>query len=68
MLNRNVNNSRHVVLLGAAANVASLPDGDASGRKLPTMNNFVETLDLSSMLDKAGIVYKIAILKKSTLI
>lgn len=58
MLDKNVNNSPHVVLLGAGASVASFPNGDASGKKLPTMNNFVETLGLSSILDKARIPYE----------
>jgi len=58
MVNRNVNNFPHVVLAGAAGSGANLPDGDASGRKLPAMNNFVETLDLSSILHNAGIPCK----------
>jgi len=58
MLDKNVNNSPHVVLLGAGASVASFPNGDANGKKLPIMNNFVETLGLSRILDKTGIPYE----------
>src|ERR1044071_7849227 len=32
----------HLVLLGAGASRAALPDGDASGQKLPLMNDFVD--------------------------
>ena len=46
---------RHVVLLGAGASCAATPTGDASGRRLPVMANFVETLGLGQLLDRAGI-------------
>ena len=58
ILDKNVNNSPHVVLLGAGASVASFPNGDANGRKLPVMNNFIEVLGLSKILDKEDIVYE----------
>lgn len=40
----------HVVILGAGASYAAFPNGDMHGRKLPLMNNFVETLGLESLL------------------
>ncbi|MCU0649031.1 MAG: hypothetical protein MUF00_13605 [Gemmatimonadaceae bacterium] len=46
---------RHLVLLGAGASCAATPHGDAKGRRLPVMNNFVETVGVGSLLDKAGI-------------
>jgi NAD-dependent SIR2 family protein deacetylase len=40
----------HVVLLGAGASYAALPNGDKYGKKLPLLNNFVEVLELESIL------------------
>ena len=42
----------HVVILGAGASVAACPDGDKNGRRLPTMENFVEILRLDALLAK----------------
>ncbi len=48
----------HVVLLGAGASKAALPNGDANGKQLPLMNNFVDVLQLSEFLESAKIVYE----------
>ena len=48
----------HVVILGAGASVAAFPSGDANGKKLPTMDNFVEILDLEPILKRSGIEYE----------
>ncbi len=48
----------HVVILGAGASLAALPMGDKNGRKLPVMNNFVEILNLSTVLRKANIDFE----------
>jgi hypothetical protein len=48
----------HVVILGAGASIASFLAGDKNGKKLPSMLNFVDVLDLSGLLDSAGISYK----------
>ena len=45
----------HVVILGAGASYAAFPKGDKNGRKLPLMNNFVETLQIEDLIDKAGL-------------
>ena len=45
----------HVVLLGAGASRATFENGDASGKKLPVMDNLVDTLDLKPILEEAGI-------------
>lgn len=45
----------HVVLLGAGASRAAFPNGEESGKYLPLMNDFAETLGLSAILDDAGI-------------
>jgi hypothetical protein len=45
----------HVVILGAGASVAACPDGDANGRRLPVMMDFVEKLGLKGELNNAGV-------------
>lgn len=45
----------HVVLLGAGASKAALPNGDYSGKQLPLMNNLVEVLGLTNLLQQANI-------------
>lgn len=37
-------NRPHVVLLGAGATMAAIPNGDKNGRKSSVMNNFIEEL------------------------
>lgn len=49
---------RHIVILGAGASVAAFPNGDANGKKLPTMDNFIELLGLGSVLERAGVTNK----------
>lgn len=44
----------HLVILGAGASLASCPHGDKNGKKLPLMNNFVETLGLETLINQAG--------------
>lgn len=48
----------HIVILGAGASVAAFPSGDVNGRKLPTMDNLVEILDLERLLKRGGVEYK----------
>lgn len=45
----------HVVLLGAGASRAAFPNGEGTGKHLPLMNDFAHTLDLSTLLNNAGI-------------
>lgn len=48
---QNPNNHRpHVVLLGAGASRAAFPNGEATGKHLPLMDDFIKTLDLTSRL------------------
>src|SRR5437868_2263456 len=42
----------HVVLLGAGASRAVCPNGDANGKLLPLMADFVDVLGLSPLLAK----------------
>lgn len=48
----------HVILLGAGASRAALPEGDANGRKLPLINDFIQVVGLDSLLDEMGIQYE----------
>ena len=45
----------HVVILGAGASLAALPNGDRNGRKLPVIKNFVEVVGLVELLSSRGI-------------
>ena len=45
----------HIVLLGAGASCAAFPNGDAKGRKLPVMDNFVDIVDLRSLIDQTNL-------------
>lgn len=47
----------HVFLLGAGASRAALPDGDANGKKLPVMADFLEIVPVAPILDRAGVEY-----------
>ena len=51
-------NRPHVVILGAGASVATIPDGDKFGVKCPVMNNAIETLGLQDIVDKANLQTK----------
>ena len=42
----------HLVLLGAGASLASFPNGDKNGIKLPLMNSLVDKLDLHQFIPK----------------
>jgi hypothetical protein len=46
----------HIVILGAGASIAStLHNPEPSGKKLPSMDNFIEVLGLADMLRAAGV-------------
>jgi hypothetical protein len=47
--------SAHTFILGAGASRAAFPNGDKFGRKLPLVNDFVETLQLRPLLEDAGV-------------
>jgi hypothetical protein len=40
----------HVVILGAGASRAAAPKGDRNGKRLPVMDDFIETLELEPLL------------------
>ena len=41
----------HIVLLGAGASCAAIPNGDRHGRKIPVMKGFLREFDLEYLLD-----------------
>ena len=49
-----INHSPHVVILGAGASRACCPKGDIHGRKLPVMNDFVETVGVEGIIRTSG--------------
>lgn len=53
-----VNESPHVVILGAGASLASFPHGDKNGIKLPLMTNLIETIHLNDLLNETGVRYE----------
>lgn len=54
-LDKNVNLSPHVVILGAGASLAAFPDGEANGLRLPLMRNFAQVVGLEELLNLASI-------------
>lgn len=48
----------HVVLLGAGASCAAIPNGDENGKKISAMNGFIEKLGLSDILSSVTIKTK----------
>lgn len=45
----------HVVLLGAGASCAAIPDGDKNGRKISAMSGFIDKLGLKPLLSSVEI-------------
>lgn len=46
----------HVVILGAGSSIASvLRDPEPAKKRLPSMDNFIEILDLTGILEAAGV-------------
>ncbi|MRS13263.1 MAG: hypothetical protein EG823_09410 [Actinobacteria bacterium] len=45
----------HLVILGAGASLAALPDGDPDGNRLPLMNDLAKALDLERPLLESGL-------------
>lgn len=53
-LDKNVNNSPHVVILGAGASIASYLHSGKVGKPLPDMKNLIDVLELRREIDHAG--------------
>ena len=45
-------NRPHVVILGAGASCAAIPNGDKNGRKISAMSGFIEKLGLKDIISK----------------
>ncbi len=48
----------HVVILGAGASCAAIPNGDKNGRKISAMNGFIKKLGLSDLLSRVNLETK----------
>lgn len=48
-------NRPHVCILGAGATMAAIPNGDYYGRKSSVMNNLIDNLGLTNIIEKAKI-------------
>ncbi len=48
----------HVVILGAGASIATCPNGDRNGIKLPSMQDFIKTLDFEDSINPLKINFK----------
>jgi hypothetical protein len=46
----------HVVILGAGASVAAIPNGDANGLKTSVMNGFIDKLGMRSLLENVELI------------
>ena len=51
-------NRPHVVILGAGASCAAIPNGDKFGKKISAMSGFIEKLGLSDILSEIEIITK----------
>ena len=40
----------HVVILGAGASVAAIPNGDLNGKRIPVMKNLIDILKLDNLI------------------
>ena len=45
----------HVVIIGAGATIAAIPNGDKNGRKSSVMNNFVANLGLEDLMSQVSL-------------
>lgn len=52
----NMKNRPHVVILGAGASCAAIPNGDKSGRKISAMSDFIEKLGLNHIISKVNLL------------
>ncbi|MCG5510205.1 hypothetical protein [Ectothiorhodospira lacustris] len=55
---RIMKNRPHVVILGAGATVAAIPNGDKNGKKSSVMDGFIEKLGMTQIIQDAGLKTK----------
>lgn len=48
-------NRPHVVILGAGASCAAIPNGDKNGRKISAMSGFIDKLGLNDIISKVSV-------------
>lgn len=44
-----------MVILGAGASVAAIPNGDANGKKISAMVGFIDKLGMSDLIDSCNL-------------
>jgi hypothetical protein len=49
---RLMKNRPHIVILGAGATMAAIPNGDKNGKKSSVMNGFIEALEMTELLNE----------------
>ena len=49
-------NRPHVVILGAGASCAAIPEGDKYGRKISALDGFIDKLGLGNILSKINLI------------
>lgn len=52
---KNCKNRPHVVLLGAGASVATIPNGDKNGKKISAMKGFIDKLGMKSVISTVNL-------------
>lgn len=57
-IQRIMKNRPHVLILGAGATVAAIPNGDKNGRRSSVMDGFIEKLDMSQIILNAKLKTK----------
>ena len=50
-LDKNINHSPHVVILGAGASIANYKHSGEIGKKLPSMNDLIEIVELKKLIE-----------------
>jgi hypothetical protein len=53
---KNMKSRPHVVLLGAGASVAAIPNGDKNGKKISAMRGFIEKLGMKDIIDSVDLL------------
>lgn len=50
-----IKNRPHVVVLGAGATVAAIPNGDKYGQKSSVMDGFIDALEMRAVIDSVNL-------------
>lgn len=52
---KTMKNRPHLVILGAGASIAAIPNGDKNGRRTSVMNGFIDKLGMRDLIDKVDL-------------